>query len=170
MVNQTLLDKMVALRRCGYSMREIAEEVDRSERTVRRYVKDVEPQVELRDVFDTAQLMDWFYDEVLARRRWATTQAGEHWDESFDLGVEAVDSTMKLLRQRVESMEEISLRRLKSDEALRRQFFEEFISPVILRWISVLRGGQMQKMLDREFGPYGWEEVDEDAEDPDVWL
>jgi Homeodomain-like domain-containing protein len=170
MVNQTLLDKMVALRRSGYSMREIAGKVGRSERTVRRYVKDVEPQVELRDVFDTAQLMDWFYDEVLARRRWTTTQAGEHWDESFDLGVEDVDSTMKLLRQRVESMEEISLRRLKSDESLRRQFFEEFISPVILRWISVLRGVQMQKMLDREFGPYGWEEVDEDAEDPDVWL
>ena len=60
MVNQTLLDKMVALRRSGYSLREIAEKVGRSERTVRRYVKDVEPQVEIRMDIDTDQLMDWF--------------------------------------------------------------------------------------------------------------
>ena len=165
-----MLDKMVALRRNGYSMREIAHEVGRSERTVRRYVKDVEPHVELREDLDTVQLMDWFYDAVLAERRTIVAQATEHWNESFDLGVEAVDSTMRLLRERVEAMEKTSVMRLKADESLRRQFFTEFMPPVILRWARGLIIVQFQKAMDREFGRFGWEEVPEDTEDPDDWL
>jgi len=170
LVNQGVLDSMVSLRRQGFSMREIAKKVGRSERTVRRYVKDVEPHVEIRKHLDTTQLMDWFYDAVLAQRRLITAQAGEHWKESFDLGIEAVDSTMRLLRERLEAMEDITLTRLKTDEELRHQFFKEFISPVIIRWITGLNGDRMHKILDRTFGPFGWEEADEDDPVPDEWF
>ena len=55
---------MHRLRRNGYTNREIAEKVSRSERTVRRYVGDIEPDVKLRPEFGSDQLMDWFYDEI----------------------------------------------------------------------------------------------------------
>lgn len=169
LVNQVVLDKMVTLRRSGHSMQEIAKKVGRSERTVRRYVKDVEPHVELREDLDSTELMDWFFDELLSQRRWITADASKHWNESFDLGVEVVDSTMKVLRERVEAMEEITVMRLKADESLRRQFFKEFMEPVLLRWVRGLNVVRGRKVLDRHFGPHGWEEVDEDAGDPSDW-
>ena len=64
---------------------------------------------------------------------------------------------MKLLRERVEAMEEITLTRLKADEALRRQFLNEFMEPVILRWARGLNGVRCQKVLDRHFRLHGWE-------------
>src|SRR5258708_15500182 len=45
--NQVLLDRMVELREQGFSHQEIAEKVDRSPRTVRRYTKGVSPRLEL---------------------------------------------------------------------------------------------------------------------------
>ncbi|NIM49325.1 MAG: hypothetical protein GTO22_08705 [Gemmatimonadales bacterium] len=146
-------------------MQEIAQKVHRSERTVRRYVKRIEPHVELRTDLDSAELMDWFFDELLSQRRWITAQASEHWKEQFDLGVEAVDSTFRLLRARLEAMDEVTAMRLAADESLRRQFFKEFMSPVIIRWARGLNSIRVQRMLDREFGP--WEEVDQDAEEWD---
>ncbi len=70
-------------------MRDIAKKVSRSERTVRRYVKRIQPHVELRTDVNSAELMDWFFDELLSQRRWITAAASEHWKEQFDLGVEA---------------------------------------------------------------------------------
>lgn len=46
-MNQVLLDRMVELRKKGFSHREIAQKVGRSERTVRRYTKGISPRVEL---------------------------------------------------------------------------------------------------------------------------
>ena len=82
---------MHRLRRNGYTNREIAEKVSRSERTVRRYVGDIEPDVKLRPEFGSDQLMDWFYDEILAKRRSVVAWARQKWDERFELGVDSPD-------------------------------------------------------------------------------
>ena len=47
LVNQVLLDRMVELRRQGFSHQQIAEKVQPSERTVRRYLQGVTPKLEL---------------------------------------------------------------------------------------------------------------------------
>ncbi len=160
LVNQAVLDKMVSLRRQGYSMQEIAKKVHRSERTVRRYVKRIQPHVELRTDLDSAELMDRFFDELLSKRRWITAAASKHWKEQFDCGVEVVDSAMRLLRERLGAMDEITVKRLRADEPLRRQFLNEFMSPVILRWARGLNSVRVQRMLEVQFGG-PWVEVNE---------
>ena len=152
---QTAIDISVEEVKNAEAMREIAKKVHRSERTVRRYVKRIEPHVELRTDLDSIELMDWFFDKVLSQRRWITAQASDYWKEEFDLGVEAVDSTFRLLRARLEAMDEVTVMKLRTDESLRRQFFKEFVSPVIIRWARGLNTVRVQKMLDRELGPDG---------------
>ena len=147
-------------------MREIAKKVHRSERTVRRYVKGVEPHVELRTDLDSAELMDWFFDELLSKRRWITAAASKHWKEQFDFGVEVVDSAMRLLRERLGAMDEITVKRMRANESLRRQFFEEFMSPVLNRWARGLNSDRVSKMLERQLGG-PWIEVNEPVEEWD---
>lgn len=140
-MNQETLDKMSSLRRDGFTMREIAERVSRSERTVRRYVKNVQPQIQIRMPSDLTsdEFTDWFYDKVLASRRGLVAAASEHWDETFELGLEAVDSAMKSLRELLAGMEKVSIRRLEADESLRDEFFDEFLKNVARDWASDLK-------------------------------
>ena len=60
---------MVSLRRDGFTMKAIAEKVGVSERTVRRYVRGVEPDIRMPSELDSNELTDGFYDQVLASRR-----------------------------------------------------------------------------------------------------
>ena len=60
---------MVSLRRDGFTMKAIAEKVGVSERTVRRYVPGVEPDIRMPSELDSNELTDGFYDQVLASRR-----------------------------------------------------------------------------------------------------
>ena len=166
LVSQAVLDKMVSLRRQGHSMREIAKKVHRSERTVRRYVKGIQPHVELRTDLDSAELMDWFFDELLSKRRWITAAAAEHYKEQFDLGVEAVDAAMRLLRERLGAMDKITVERLRADESLRRQFFEEFTVPVIVRWVRELKSIHVDRTLEWRFGG-PWVDVNEPLDEWD---
>lgn len=138
-MNQETLDKMSSLRRDGFTMREIAERVSRSERTVRRYVKNVQPQIRMPADLTSDDFTDWFYDQVLASRRSLVAAASEHWDETFELGLEAVDSAMKSLRELLAGMEEVSIRRLEADESLRGEFFDEFLKNVARDWASDLK-------------------------------
>ena len=133
--------------------REIAEKVSRSERTVRRYVRDIEPDVKLRPEFGSDQLMDWFYDEILAKRRRLVAAARKKWDESFELGVDLVDETMRSLRERIEAMDEITIRRMTTDEEYRHEYFEEFMWSVLERWVSDLNAlRQWREVFRNNFG------------------
>lgn len=162
-VNQDVLDEMSRLRRRGYTIREVAEKVGRSERTVRRYVKGIEPQVKARSDLGSAQLMDWFYDQVLDRRRTLIVFAHNRWDEVVELGVEVIDETARALRKRVSVMDEITVNRMASDEDYRREYFEEFIAPVVKKWMEHLILLRQWAHMAEAAGPGAFVEDDYDG-------
>ena len=119
-----------------------------SERTVRRYVRGVEPDIRMPSELDSNELTDGFYDQVLASRRRIVAIASEDWAEPVELGIEAVDSAMKSLRKLLAGMENVSIRKLGADESLRAEFFRDFMAHVLRDWIDVLR----TEHLFRELG------------------
>ncbi len=137
-VNKDLLDQMVSLRRDAFTMEAIAEKVGVSERTVRRYVRGVEPDIRMPSALTSDELTDRFYDQVLAHRRRIVATASAYWNEPFELGWEAVDLAMKSLRERLAGMEKVSIRKLGADESLRDEFFDEFIAQVRRDWLNEL--------------------------------
>ena len=168
-VNQDVLDQMRRLRRSGYTLREIAEKVERSERTVRRYVKDVEPDVRVRPDFGTNQLMVWFSEKILEYRRSLIAYMQEEWDEVLELGVEAVDEATTELRKRLEAMDKITIKRMMTDDTeFRQEYFEEFMTPVLRNWASNLNFLRNVRQLREAAGPSGWLEDDDHDEEHEV--
>ena len=161
-MNNVLLDQMVALRRDGFTMKVIAEKVRVSERTVRRYVRGVEPDIRMPSELDSDELTESFYDQILACRRRIVATAAELWDEQFELGFEAVDSTMKSLRKLLAGMEKVSIRKLAADESLRAEFFLEFMTHVRQDWVNELDTVRFLREFDRKFGGYGEQIYDGD--------
>ena len=143
---------MVALRRDGFTMKVIAEKVGVSERTVRRYVRGVEPDIRMPSELDSDELTESFYDQVLASRRRIVAIASEYWAEPFELGMEAVDSAMKSLRGLLAGMENVSIRKLGADDSLRAEFFHEFMTHVHRDWISELKTEHFFREFDGSSG------------------
>ena len=162
-VNQDVLDEMHRLRRSGYANREIAEKVGRSERTVRRYVGEVEPDVKLRPDFGATELMAWFYEKILVDRRSLVAAVLKEWGEVFELGVDAVDETTRALREHVRALDEITIKKMAADESYRLEFYEEFMAPVRKEWVSNLKGQRDWRQLKRSWPPEVWVE-DNDGE------
>src|SRR5947199_8782300 len=71
-VNQVLLDRMVELRKQGFSHREISQKVNRSVRTVGRYLRGVSPQLQLPTTPTRVDVLAWCRARILAwvRPRW----------------------------------------------------------------------------------------------------
>ena len=65
-VNQVLLDRMVELRKQGFSHREIAQKVNRSVRTVGRYLRGVSPQLQLPTTPKRVDVLAWCSARILA--------------------------------------------------------------------------------------------------------
>lgn len=151
-VNQELLDQMVSLRRAGFTMKDIAEKVGVSERTVRRYVRGVEPDIRMPSELTSNELTDCFYDQVLASRRSLVATASAYWEEPFELGWEAVDSAMKSLRERLSGMEKVSIRKLGADESLRAEFFDGFMADVRRDWADELNTVRLWREFARQWG------------------
>ena len=135
-------------------MKAIAEKVGVSERTVRRYVRGVEPDVRMPSELNSDELTDGFFDQVLAARRIIVKAGSEYFSERFELGFEAVDSAMKSLRKLLSGMEKVSIRKLAADESLRAEFFHEFITHVRQDWVNELKTVQVFRELQRKFGGY----------------
>src|SRR5947208_14254514 len=74
-VNQVLLDRMVELRKQGFSHREISQKVNRSVRTVGRYLRGVSPQLQLPTTPKRVYVLAWCSARILAwvRPRWNLT-------------------------------------------------------------------------------------------------
>ena len=113
-MNNKLIERMVALRRDGFTMKSIAEKVGVSERTVRRYAR-VEPQIKMPSELNSDEFMASSYDLVLAHRRGLVAAASKSWDEPFEFGFNRVNDAMKELRELLAGMEKVSVRRLETD-------------------------------------------------------
>jgi transcriptional regulator with XRE-family HTH domain len=120
LVNQVLLSRMVALREQGFSHREIAQKVGRSERTVRRYTKGVSPRVELPTQPKRVDVMAACGRLIL------------DWRKQLDLDTEEVDAVLKELRKALHRKDPLTLEWFATDERARLDFMlYEFLRRVM---------------------------------------
>ncbi len=133
LVNQVLVNKMVTLRQQGFSHQEIAEKVQRSERTVRRYTRGVKPQVA---VPTTARRVD-----VLAH----CAKIIVHGRERLQLTTQETDFLLRLLRKAFEGRDPLTRDWLATDSRARVDFLvNEVLRPgmseiKLRRWIENFR-------------------------------
>ena len=136
-VNQPTLDRMVELRQQGFSMMEIAADVGRSERTVRRYVRDVTPELRVDDQNVGVDVFDWCAGELLKYK------------PKLGLTVRELDGLVKKLRPALEAKDEWLLSRMSEDDALRREFLWRDFWP---RVAGHLRATRSIRRVMRELG------------------
>ena len=133
LVNQVVMNRMVALRKQGFSHREIAQKVERSERTVRRYTRGVRPQVApLTKIKRVDVLADCGKIILYGRDR-------------LELTTQEVDYLFKKLRKTFERRDPLTRDWLATDSRARVDFlFNEVLRPAmseikLRRWIEQLR-------------------------------
>ena len=142
-VNQPILDRMVELRQQGFSMNEIAADVGRSERTVRRYVRGVTPELRVDDQTGTGvDVFEWCANELLKNK------------ERLGLSLRTIDLLVKRLRPVLGAKDEWTLSRMAESEALRREFlWKEF-------WRSVAPEIRNARALRDIFAELGVDDAD----------
>ena len=152
LVNQVLVNRMVALREQGFSHREIAEKVGRSERTVRRYTKGVSPQVELPTQPKRVDVLVACSKVILALR------------ERLELDTEEVDVVLKELRKTLDRKDPLSLEWLATDRHARVDFLVHKVLRQVMPGINTMRH---IRRIREELGAGGGEVIDEESpEDP----
>jgi len=142
-VNQPILDRMVDLRQQGFSMQEIAEDVGRSERTVRRYVQGVTPELHVAgESADVVDVFEWCAGELLKRK------------QQLGVSLRTLDSLVKHLRPALAAKDEWTLSRMAESEALRREFlWKEF-------WPSAAREIRSNRMIRKIMIECGADDAD----------
>ncbi len=151
MVNQVLLDRMVALRRQGFSHEQIAEKVQRSERTVRRYLRGVAPKLELPAVPKQV--------DVLAR----CSQLILHWLPKLQLDTQEVDLVLKKLRKTLAQKDPLTLEWLATDPRARGDFLvKEFLRSAM----SDIRVRRDIERIKQELGGFDDEVEEESGDEP----
>jgi len=133
LVNQVLLDRMVELRHQGFSHREIAQKVNRSVRTVGRYLRGVSPQLQLPTTPKRADVLTRCGKIILYAR------------DRLELTTQEVDYLFKKLRKTFEQRDPLTRDWLATDSRARVDFlFNEVLRPAmseikLRRWIEHFR-------------------------------
>ena len=132
-VNQVLLDRMVELRKQGFSHHEIAQKVERSVRTVGRYLRGVSPQLRLPTTPKRVDVLAHCGKIILYGR------------DRLKLTTQEVDYLFKKLRKTFEQRDPLTRDWLATDSRARVDFlFNEVLRPAmseikLRRWIEQLR-------------------------------
>ena len=148
LVNQVLLDRMVELRRQGFSLEQIAAKVQRSERTVRRYVQGVTPQLQL----PTAPKR---VDVVLALAKVIV-----YYRTKWGLSGKEVDYFHKKLRKELGKKDPMTLEWMSTDPAARQEFLLKEFLPRAFSEIKTIR------MIDEKIAMFGSTWVEDENDDP----
>jgi hypothetical protein len=158
-VNQTILDRMAALRRQGLTFRDIAEQVGCSERTARRYAGQVRPELRLpqarperatdpRALRDQLlrEFVDLLYRDRLLRSLTVTWhQVGEDtWDPEYGGPPSTLflSEAERLLRERLEAIGPLALRLLTEDARSKPRFIREVIGKLYRDYVAWHRFSQ----------------------------
>ena len=118
LVNQKLLNQMVALRRQGFSHREIADRIGRSERTARRYTKGVTPQLKISTQPDPVNVLSACAGSIIRSRK------------QLGLDTRETDLVIKTLRRKLARLDPLIIDWLAKDPEGRREFLREFLRDV----------------------------------------
>lgn len=121
-MNQLLLDRMVEVWHQGFSHREIAHKVNRSLRTVGRYLRGVSPRLQLPTTPKRVDVLGWCSARILAwvRPRWKLTPT-------------EVDVILKRLRKVIAEKDPLTIQWLSTAEEPRQQFLLYEFLPGALR-------------------------------------
>lgn len=112
-INQRMVDRMIALRRQGFSHLDIAHQLGCSERTVRRHTHGVSPQLVHAGDQTGVNLLDWGVGQLGKVRR------QQH------LTLQELDLAIKRWRASVSTLDPLTVERLERDSELRGAFFDE---------------------------------------------
>ncbi len=151
-VNQVLLDRMVELRRQGFSHHEIAQKVKRSVRTVGRYLRGVSPQLRLPTTPKRVDVLAWCSARILAWVR-------PHWK----LTPKEVDVMLKRLRKVIAGKDPLTAQWLAANEEPRREFLLYEFLP---RALASMDTDREFEWIRQEFGGFD-EWIDEDEQPSD---
>lgn len=150
LVNQVLVNRMVALREQGLSHREIAQKVDRSERTVRRYTKGVSPKLELPTRPKRVDVLVACSKVILGLR------------QRLEFDTAEVDVVLKALRKALDKKDPLSLEWLGTDRHARVGFLVDEVLRKVMPGINTLRH---IRRIREELGAGGGEVMDEESPD-----
>jgi transposase len=152
-VTQETIDQMAALRRQGFSFREIGKRVGCSERTARRYAGTVEPQLrlppatvepeadprELREQLVTEFIQFLHRDPRLQSLTVVWHQVGEsHWTAEYGgpPSILFLSEAERLFRERLDRTGVIALRLLALDGRSKRRFIREVVGYLYRDYVS----------------------------------
>ena len=127
LVNQVLVNRMVTLRQQGFSHREIAQKVDRSERTVRRYTKGVSPQLQLPTTPKRVDVLVACTKVILELRG------------RLELDTAEVDVVLKALRKTLDQKDPLTLEWLGTDSHARGDFLVDEVLRKVVPGINTMR-------------------------------
>ncbi len=149
-VNQTKVDRMIELRRQGFSHTEIGERVGCSERTVRRHTKAVSPQLVHAGDPKRVDFVTWCSQRAFAVK------------DRLELSVPEIDVAIKLARQAVLKLDELTVQRLELDPKMRMDFWLHVVWPAAAREIRSVR---WIERIEAEFGPLQKDDDSDEAPD-----
>jgi hypothetical protein len=155
-MDQEVVDRMTALRRQGISFKAIAQRVGVSERSARRWVGKVPPQVHAPAADDAPTgdprvIREYLLDEFMTllhsneELRSVTvewTRVGPRYSECFDATYGGPPSILflseaeKLLRGRLEKLEPRSLKLLANSAQSKRRFLREVVGPLFSDYVG----------------------------------
>jgi hypothetical protein len=138
---------MVALREQGFSHREIGQKVDRSERTVRRYIKGVSPKLELPSQPKRVDVLVACSNVILALR------------QRLELDTAEVDLVLKALRKALDQKDPLTLAWLGTDRHARGDFLVNEVLRQVMPGINTVRH---IRRIREELGDCGGQVIDEE--------
>ena len=147
-VNQVLLDRMVELKKQGFSHHDIAQKVKRSVRTVGRYLRGVSPQLQLPTTPKPVDVLTWCGARILA---WVVPR--------WKLNPREVDKMLKGLRKVISGKDPLTVQWLAANEQPRLDFLIREYLPSALGDIETDRAFERFRQQVGVFGD--WIEEDE---------
>jgi hypothetical protein len=155
-VNQESVDEMAALRRQGLTFKEIGARLGCSERTARRYVGRVEPQIQLPPASPEQEAQDPRHlRETLGR-----------WFSDFLYGLEEsprpresvrfMAEANRMIGERLDALDPLTLGLLDRDKSLRHRFLRETIGKLYGDFRRHVQWDLQWTMLDMAASAVNW--------------
>lgn len=126
-VTQGAIDKMAELRQQGVSYREIGARLGCSERTARRYVGQVQPQLHLPEAVPVPEVQEPRQMREALARELSNTLYNHRPSPQPSLSVAFMAEATKLIQEGLEEVPPLTLELMQMDEELRKNFLRSAV-------------------------------------------
>ncbi len=129
-VTQETVDEMAAFRRQGLTFKEIGQRVGSSERTARRYAGRVQPQLQLPPANPEPEVEDPRQMRERLARWFSEFMYKQNGDPRPRESVTFLAEATRMLRERLEATDPLTMELMLKDVELRKQFVLEVVGPL----------------------------------------